>query len=112
MKRFLLLGFLGAFACGGGVPNHPTCTQDSECPSGDACHLPPGGASGVCAVTCLSDSSCPSSEPFCLAESTAGTSPFSFCACATVGPDAGISQGCGANAGYGCSPEMQVCLSR
>ncbi|MHB8420470.1 MAG: hypothetical protein ACYDCL_20545 [Myxococcales bacterium] len=105
-----LIGWLSA--CGTNVPAHASCTQSSVCPSGEVCHLPPGGGTGICAVTCADAGSCPSSEPWCVPDFDSSSLPFSFCACATLGPDAGISKGCGENDGYGCSPELQVCLPR
>ncbi len=98
--------------CGSSVPVHPTCLQGGSCPTGQICHLPPGGSTGVCANSCTAAKDCPSSEPWCVPDVDSSTLPFSFCACATSGPDAGISTGCGQNNGYGCSVELQVCLPR
>ena len=112
--RLLAVGFvIGAFgtaACTS-VPAHPTCSTDSECPSTGRCHLPNGAATGVCVETCSTASSCPSSEPQCVPEDNS-SSPFSFCACQSEGPTGTVSTGCGANNGYGCSVELQVCLPR
>ncbi len=113
MKALVLGGLIAALAaCGSNVPAHPSCATNADCSGSDVCHFPPGGASGVCVVTCTSASGCPSSEPWCIPDVDSSSSPFSFCGCATIGPDAGVSTGCGDNQGYGCSPELQVCLPR
>ncbi len=99
---------LAIAGCGSSVPAHPGCQQDSDCPSGDACHFPYGAANGVCVVTCTQTSGCPSAEPLCIPEGGA-SSPFDFCACSNPGPDGGVSPACGEVPGYTCELEVQVC---
>lgn len=102
---------LGGLACGNNVPAHATCAVDADCPTPSRCHIPNGDATGVCVEVCAAAASCPSSEPQCAPEDSQ-SSPFSFCACQSVGPTGTVSTGCGDNDGYGCSLELQVCLPR
>jgi hypothetical protein len=108
---------IGCLGCGNNVPAHPTCAVDTDCTSPDRCHIPDGDSTGVCVEVCSTAGSCPSSEPQCVPEDNQ-SSPFSFCACEgeyLLEPDGGgplVSTGCGANNGYGCSVELQVCLPR
>ena len=107
MGGLIAVGLLLA-ACGSNVPSHPGCATDSDCPAGDSCHFPYGAANGVCVMTCTQASGCPSSEPMCIPEGGA-SSPFSFCACASRGADAGVASGCGDVPGYSCEVEVGVC---
>lgn len=103
---------LGVQGCGSPVPAHPSCHLTSDCPSGDACHIPEGFDTGFCVLLCTTASSCPSPEPECVSD-TNGSAPFDFCGCLGIGPDAGYpAPGCGAVNGYSCNVEARICTAQ